>query len=283
MSLVLSNESTGSNFEKKWYAGLANFKILAVNPNKAEFKDILNIDLDTEPSYVGTNANQEKEARIIFHVECTNEGMNFRTRIDYTLTNKTQVSTGGNKMWCNSRGTFQYESTRGKETMKWFWDSEGLREAFDGEREMIEMLSFYFNQTRKTNHIVQLNHIPAMFNGDFSEIKNWLCPENKLDGKGNPREVKMFCGIKPPREEGGKYYQTVWNKAATWSWTTDDTKIIQELENAKSNSKGAFKNIYFGQSPYKLVAITDPSKLEFFTADDPSKLVGAEKDLGLPF
>ncbi len=282
MSFNLNSEPKGS-FEKKYYHGIGNFKVLAVCPNKTEFKNILNIDLDEEPVYISTNNENKKQVKIVIHLECTKEGMTFRARQDFYIVDEEQVSTGGKKQYCNDKGSFSYESTKDNPKMQWLWQSSGLRVAYSGEEHLIGWACSYFNQTKKVNHDIQIQDVKALFTGNLSEIKSWFIEDNKKDQKGEDREVKLAVGIKQiTGDSGTKFVQVVYNRASGRSWS-DNTKIIDELTNHRAN--GGLNSIYYGEGSFELTSVTDPSKLAFFSADNPADLVGSNGvgENGLPF
>lgn len=255
------NESTER--DNKYYTGTENFKVVAINPTKQEMKDLFKIDLKEEPSYISENAEGKKQARITLWLNNADETNSIRTKADFFIVDETKVSSGGKIKFVNEFGGFAYLPADGSvpENMSWY-NTAGLREAKTGEEELTEAIKNWINHSTKRGDKVQLN-VADFLKGDFSQLKGIVC-NNKF---------KLCLGIKQYTDKEGntKFQQVVYTRKTDRAWAKNGEKIYKDLEQYKAN--GGATTIYFGEGNYTLTEVADPSKLEFFGADDPKTLV----------
>lgn len=258
LAIGKTQESTETQEFKK-YVGVGSSFVVAVNPTKKEFEDIIGHEVANDPEYV-VDTDNGKEARIKFVVKTdpnTCNGVEIINQMMFTLRNapaynkdqsKVQViDKYGNSTWANTedaKAGKKLFSTTGKELKI----DSSYRIACVGEPDLIGFLKAYlcvgdaFNYVndswvKKDNaddFLFGLEHIKDYFSGDFSEIKEAIAlqPNNK---------VKLLYGVRTTDE--GKQYQTIATRNGMILHNSAGSKALGKLEkdlvNAKNNGSYA--------------------------------------------
>lgn len=258
LAIGKTQESTETQEFKK-YVGVGSSFVLAINPTKKEFEDIIGHDVANDPEYV-VNTDNGKEARIKFVVKTdpnTCNGIEIINPVMFTLRNapaynKDQsrvqvIDKYGNTTWANpedAKAGKKLFSTTGKELKI----DSSYRIACVGEADLIGFLKAYlcvgdaFNYVndswvKKENaddFIFSLEHVKDYFSGDFSEVKDAIAlqPNNK---------VKLLYGVRTTDE--GKQYQTIATRSGMVLYNSAGSKALGKLEkdlvNAKNNGSYA--------------------------------------------
>lgn len=258
LAIGKTQESTETQEFKK-YVGVGSSFVVAVNPTKKEFEDIIGHEVANDPEYV-VDTDNGKEARIKFVVKTdpnTCNGVEIINQMMFTLRNapaynkdqsKVQViDKYGNSTWANTedaKAGKKLFSTTGKELKI----DSSYRIACVGEPDLIGFLKAYlcvgdaFNYVndswvKKDNaddFLFGLEHIKDYFSGDFSEIKEAIAlqPNNK---------VKLLYGVRTTDE--GKQYQTIATRNGMILHNSAGSKALEKLEkdlvNAKNNGSYA--------------------------------------------
>lgn len=256
LAIGKTQEST-EGFKK--YIGVGSSFVVAVNPTKKEFEDIIGHEVANDPEYV-VNTDNGKEARIRFMVKTdpkTCNGIEIINPVMFTLRNapaynKDQsrvqvIDKYGNTTWANpedAKAGKKLFSTTGKELKI----DSSYRIACVGEADLIGFLKAYlcvgdaFNYVndswvKKENaddFLFSLEHVKDYFSGDFSEVKDAIAlqPNNK---------VKLLYGVRTTNE--GKQYQTIATRSGMVLYNSAGSKALGKLEkdlvNAKNNGSYA--------------------------------------------
>ena len=252
LAIGKTQESTETQEFKK-YVGVGSSFVVAVNPTKKEFEDIIGHEVANDPEYV-VDTDNGKEARIKFVVKTdpnTCNGVEIINQMMFTLRNapaynkdqsKVQViDKYGNSTWANTedaKAGKKLFSTTGKELKI----DSSYRIACVGEPDLIGFLKAYlcvgdaFNYVngswvKKDNaddFLFGLEHIKDYFSGDFSEIKEAIAlqPNNK---------VKLLYGVRTTDE--GKQYQTIATRNGMILHNSAGSKALEKLEKDLANAK----------------------------------------------
>lgn len=254
LAIGKTQESTETQEFKK-YVGVGSSFVVAVNPTKKEFEDIIGHEVANDPEYV-VDTDNGKEARIKFVVKTdpnTCNGVEIINQMMFTLRNapaynkdqsKVQViDKYGNSTWANTedaKAGKKLFSTTGKELKI----DSSYRIACVGEPDLIGFLKAYlcvgdaFNYVngswvKKDNaddFLFGLEHIKDYFSGDFSEIKEAIAlqPNNK---------VKLLYGVRTTDE--GKQYQTIATRNGMILHNSAGSKALEKLEKDLANAKNS--------------------------------------------
>lgn len=252
LAIGKTQESTETQEFKK-YVGVGSSFVVAVNPTKKEFEDIIGHEVANDPEYV-VDTDNGKEARIKFVVKTdpnTCNGVEIINQMMFTLRNapaynkdqtKVQViDKYGNSTWANTedaKAGKKLFSTTGKELKI----DSSYRIACVGEPDLIGFLKAYLcvgdafhyvngSWVKKDNaddFLFGLEHIKDYFSGDFSEIKEAIAlqPNNK---------VKLLYGVRTTDE--GKQYQTIATRNGMILHNSAGSKALEKLEKDLANAK----------------------------------------------
>lgn len=269
--MAFASGSESKDRAKKLYIGVAPVYILAVNPNKTEFENLLNRTLEDAPVYVGEGeigpegAKQKvPQVRIdfIYQTDVEKCGVDFRDRITFFLNKALNYNRDGSKIEViNKYGESTYlpvgciEGTQSiPDNMKWY-DTSGMRPAYIGESALTDFIKAYLNIPNKSfrdskgevrfiknlaDAEARLDKIDSYFRGDISELKSVLAlqPNNR---------VKAMFGVKT--SDDNNQYQAVYTKKFLKNIINDYTKLDEHLQASKN--AGAYGNTEFSATPIK--------------------------------
>ena len=170
------------------YSGLANFKVIAVNPTMDDLHE-LGIMGKKEPNYF-VELRDEEFFKLTFWVK----NADLTTRFEILMNSKERVSKSGKNQWLNAVGQATWSD--GEPEYDWF-KKEGLRKALSGEETLINFTKAWANVANGDE--VSFDTIEKIVEGDPAEVKALLEP---LASNG----VRLLIGVKD-----GKY-QTVYTK-----------------------------------------------------------------------
>lgn len=247
-----SNESTGTF---SLYTGLENFNILEVSPSTKEKWNSLGFNFEQEPNYIGTwkdpNTDKEyKQARLDFVLQNSgNSGHDILTTATYFVVETKVISSTGKTQYTNHYGQFAYlESLENiPSNMSWF-SLEGIRPAFRGEEQLVEMLKNFANVKRGGKCYIEKPS--ALFVGNFSEIREYInaFPNNKVKFlltirlKDDVNDEGIVTGV--------KYYQNVYTRKTERPYSKDFTYLQKDIDEWRMNGGGS--NLEIPEYPYTL-------------------------------
>ena len=198
---IKSNDSTkevaGGGI--KLYSGLANFKVIAVNPTLDELHG-MGIMLKTDPNYF-VDLNGTEYFKLTFWVK--NDDLT--TRFEILMNGSERISQSGKNQYINAIG----QSTWSNDEPEYDWfKKEGLRKALTGEETLINFTKAWANVANGDE--VCYDSISKIVKGDVSEVKALvkLLENNEVrllvgvkDGKYQTVYTKVFGRVKPQRDD----------------------------------------------------------------------------------
>ena len=187
---IKSNDSNVevANGGVKLYSGLANFKVIAVNPTLAELHE-LGIMVKQDPNYF-VDLNGTEYFKLCFWVK--NDDLT--TRFEILMNSEERISKSGKHQWMNNVGQSTWSD--GEPEYDWF-KKEGLRKALTGEETLINFVKQWANVANGDE--AYFESIAKIVKGDVAKVR-------ALVGLLESNEVRLLIGVKD-----GKY-QTVYTK-----------------------------------------------------------------------
>ena len=269
--MAIANGKTSTEpTEVKKYIGVGSVSVLAVNPTKAQIKELMNYEPQEEPVYTGVQEIDGKKvnyARVDFIVKVDNEkyGIDYVGRMTYFIRNQYRKGSNSgkymvldnynNSAWATedtikSKGQVMYSNGPAKLIGEY-------RPAYVGEYELTNFIRQYLviGSAGETNGFDYINgswveksgddlkdcecsftasEIQKMFNGDFTAIRDAIAlqPTNK---------VKVLFGIRTT--DDGKEYQDIYTNYVLRNNASSVTKLQEKVEEAKNNG-GLSNRIY---------------------------------------
>lgn len=255
-------ESTG----RRYFTGVENFKVIAVNPSKAELEAIYGSELKRDPEYLSdqtvsdTDGEREvKQVRFDFFLESEGDE-NIKTRISFYVSDTHHKSQSGKIKVINDFGGSTWltqESIDANEApgnMSWY-NMSGVKIAKRGEEEVIDFLKNLLNLPMKLENLENVaeahakfsdNHWKEFFSGDFSYLKDVV--------KATNNKIGVLLGVKT-KADGGMV-QSVYNRKTLRQYSLTSKRadkfkwLDQSVQESKAN--GAFGNVEFGAMDYTL-------------------------------
>jgi hypothetical protein len=183
------------------YSGIANFKVIAVNPTMEELH-ALDINVKTEPNYSLSTSFGDR-TKLTFWVQ--NDDLT--TKVDILVSSEVrETKAGGKFQWINSIGQSTWADDDGPK-YDW-WKTEGQRKAYIGEETLIFFTKAWANVA--TGDEVSYETIKDIVNGNVKEIKGLISAlkDNMVrvlvgvkDDKYQSIYTKYFGRIKPQRDD----------------------------------------------------------------------------------
>ena len=261
----------------KRYVGLANTRILAINPTKAELEKIYGREITNDPQYIATT-DDGKIARVTFIVETVpedNNNISVINRLVFTLHNTPAYSADKTTVQIiddygnSTRANAETIKNKGELPSNLKIDRATYRVAAKGEADLTAFLKTFLGVPNIMEYkegtwsvgangadgLFKLENVKDYFNGDFSEIKQAIAvqPNNK---------IKLLYGV---RSTDNKTYQEICAHQDFMfpHWINFGTKT---LEKAASNllsckTRGMFANIDYKICPLQEWSLT-PTNLD---------------------
>lgn len=246
----------------KRYKGVAPCFIKAVNPNKAEFENLFNAQLEDEPSYVGkvdVDGTEVPNVRLSFVLQPDVEKVGFKVgpqnmalflqkrpwyNKDHT---KVQViDKYGRTAWVTIEQAKNHEIpvySNGPANI-----DKDYRPAYVGEAELTDLLKVYLNIPNAMKYVngswtpadnlqdceARLENIDRLFKGDFSEIREAIAlqPLNK---------VKVLFGVRTT--DDNRQYQSFYTQMFLRNNVSDYSRLDKDVQERKLN--GAYPTTEF--------------------------------------
>lgn len=179
-----SEEITTKEFNL--HAGVIKYKVIAINPNKQEMKDILGIDSPEEPVYVREGKEEGTKQYLMYfwlgnlpYIINNPDGTStkvaedeFRLPLIFGISDQLGESKDGTKkLFINKFGESIYAESIDfiKENYEWF-SSEGLRQAYLGESGFYDFHKYYANlkmsRNEKDENCLGTEDIKQLFTND---------------------------------------------------------------------------------------------------------------------
>lgn len=250
----------GEGMQRKLYAGAENFKVVAVNPTKAELEALYGREINFDPEYIGTtkvsDSDGEREVtqiRIDFYL--SNEEDTVTTKLQFYVGDTHHKSQTGKYKVINSFGKdtwLDQDSIKSKQVpdnMSWY-SADGVKVAKRGEVELISFLVNLLNLPFNLDKVSDVSEAYAkidkdewvkIFNGDVSLLRSVVGSTNN--------KVGVLLGVKTKGD--GKLVQASYNRHTLRQYVIAGTRadkfkyILKDLDEAVA--AGAFGNVNFGE------------------------------------
>jgi len=261
MSNFGKGQEVGEGGTRKLFTGAENFKVVAINPTKAELEAIYGRELNYDPEYTGTttvsDGDGEREVnqiRLDFYL--SNEDVNnpINTKASFYVADTHHKSQTGKVKVINDYGRTTWltkeDITSGDAPANMTWYSmQGVKVAKRGEEEVIDflvnLLNLPFDLTKvddKSDAYAKISkeEWKAILGGDVSIFKGVLASTNN--------KIGVVLGVKT-KADGGQM-QTIFSRKTLRQYTLHGKKadrfkwILKDIHDAKAN--GAFGNVEFG-------------------------------------
>ena len=266
MGFGKSNEvSEGSS--RKFYTGVENFKVTAVNPSKAEIEDIYGREINYEPEYLGTQNVQDSDGerevdqiKIDFFLSNEDVDNPISTKATFYVAKTHHKSQTEKIKVINDFGKTAWVSedhARSKttpENMSWY-NVSGMKVAKRGEEELVDFIANLLNLPWDANKVsdpsemhakFETEHWEQMFKGDFSYL------QSIIDGTNN--KVGLALGVKVADDQTMR--QEVYRKKSLRQFTMHSSKPTKFLYLDKSitetKANGGYGTTDFGPDDYTL-------------------------------
>ena len=291
----------GEGMQRKLYAGAENFKVVAVNPTKAELEVLYGREINFDPEYIGTtkvsDSDGEREVpqiRLDFYL--SNEEDTVTTKLQFYVGDTHHKSQTGKYKVINSFGRDTWldqdaiKSKQVPDNMSWY-SADGVKVAKRGEVELISFLVNLLNLPFNLDKVSDVSEAYAkidkdewvkIFNGDVSLLRSVVGSTNN--------KVGVLLGVKTKGD--GKLVQASYNRHTLRQYVIAGTRkdkfkyILKDLDEAVA--AGAFGNVNFGERDLILrefeitpteVSTENTNQLDVFaTADANTDSVSADAD-----
>lgn len=171
MAINVNSSETKFFSESVLYTGIANVKVLAINPDLSQLQEI-GYNFKSEPVYLSENDEGIKKVRIDVYVG--NEKV--KTKLVFFLENKDNKSKkSGASEYTNSFAQNSWGQTAADCTSKVgkngkpFFKDDGVRVAKTGEVGLYQFLADWLNINPDDS--IMLDKFQALFQGDYKELQ----------------------------------------------------------------------------------------------------------------
>lgn len=206
-------------FSKK--VGLFEAKVIAINPDAEEYKEILNIELKEDSKaleYLGTSNDGNTTLRTDVWLEDVKSKE--KLKVTFFLENKEKVNKDGTKkQYINSIGTCSW-SDDPNNLPSWF-TSRDYRVAFVGEEELYNFLRTWLGNLdyRDAETTLSLDWKKLM-KGNVKDLKD------QIDGEWCTNVVALATVKTVIKDDETKEYQGVYNKAFLPAYSIKQFRLV---------------------------------------------------------
>ena len=265
MSAFGKQQEVGDSVEYKLFTGVENFRVVALNPTKAELEEMYGRELNFDPEYIGETEVEDgadkrtvPQVRLDFYL--ANEDDSITTKLQYYVANTFHKSQTGKFKSVNIYGRDAWLTEGALKTGKlpdnmYWYNAEGVKIAKRGEVEtlsfLINLLNLPYDPTKADDasdcHAqISKEDWVKIFEGDFSMLRGII------DSCNN--KIGVLLGVKTKTD--GKLVQTTFNRSTLRQYVKGQTKagkykyLLKDLHEAQAN--GAFGNVDFGNDSLEL-------------------------------
>jgi hypothetical protein len=249
----------GEGIQRKLYTGAENFKVVGVNPTKAELEAMYGREINFDPEYIGvtkvSDSDGEREVpqiRLDFYL--SNEDESVTTKLQFYVANTHHKSQTGKYKVINAFGRDTWldedaiKTKQVPDNMQWY-SADGVKVAKRGEVELVSFLVNLLNLPFNLDKVEDKSEAYAsiskeewvkIFAGDFTLLKNITQSTNN--------KIGVLLGVKTKGD--GKLVQTTFNRHTLRQYIIPSIKkdnfkyILKDLDEAVA--AGAFGNVDFG-------------------------------------
>lgn len=249
----------GEGIQRKLFTGAENFKVVGVNPTKAELETLYGREINFDPEYIGktkvSDSDGEREVpqiRLDFYL--ANEENTVTTKLQFYIADTHHKSQTGKYKVINSFGRDTWldqdaiKTKQVPDNMSWY-NADGVKVAKRGEVELISFLVNLLNLPWDLSKVDDVSEAYAkidkeewikIFAGDVTLLRN------VVDSTNN--KIGVLLGVKTKGD--GKLVQTTYNRHTLRQYVVAGTRvdkfkyILKDLDEAVA--AGAFGNVDFG-------------------------------------
>lgn len=206
---VQNQAETAVNFMR--FIGLANLSVIAINPTKAEFKQLFNRELEQEPNYL----DPQHGRKVVFYLKgegnaLLKDGSKAVKEINAThtvfLKNEIEMNKAGNKkVYTDNFGNAVFMSEEEKNAQKFKMDYASLRLAYRGESDLLNFMKAYAAPAKEQQFFIP-DIAQIIATGNVTTLRHAIASANKY---GNT--IRALLGIRTSAANG-KQYQTIYKK-----------------------------------------------------------------------
>lgn len=262
---------------RKYYTGIQNFTVTAVNPSKEELEKLWGREIQFDPEYISkktvSDADGEREVsqvRLDFYITSSGAEV-INTKATFYISNTHHKSQTNKLKVINAYGKDAWISEadiKAKQVpsnMQWF-DTNGMKVAKRGEVELIDFLKNLLNIAMNLDKLVNKEDGYArvtpeewadIFNGDYTMLRDLVKTTNN--------KVGLALGVKTSSDNSLR--QVVYTKKALRQFVLDSTKadkfkwIAKDILEAQAS--GSLAQVDFGPVDYSLREFTiQPTALD---------------------
>lgn len=265
--MKIDNRSNDEGGSRKLYTGLANMKVVAINPTMSELTE-LGYNPQQEPEYISVTPEGNAKVVIDFFLKHEETGMIAKRR--FWLENRDRDTRAGDKKeYINNYG--QTTFVESIDVLQQWFGKEGARPAKVGEGQLIRFIAAWANvnpyaDAAGNRGMCYFEDVTKLFTNDLSEIREIF------DQIKDDNEVKVLLNVITTDE--GKTYQDVYmhhfDRAAS--------KSTKAWENALANDYTQCKGDYQNSLEFKEYV---PKPVE--TTDTPDVASGVTEDVEAPW
>lgn len=186
----------------KLFTGIAQLRVIALNPTQEELKK-LGFNPQKEPEYKGKTDDDKDRIRLDFYVECLEIGSKesgfYKTKITFFMSDEERLSQSNKNQLINNFGQTSWQE---KDALPTWFKTEGLRNAYNGEEDVINFIRVLANV--KSDGEAYFEDPSKIAKGNITELTKLL---------KNPKiKDNTFLGLLMVTESQGNSYQAVHNK-----------------------------------------------------------------------
>lgn len=249
----------GDSIVRKYYTGVQNFEVTAINPTKGELEKMYGRDINYDPEYIGTTtvtdgAGEREVTQIRLDFFLRNEIEDLSLKASFYLVDTFHKGQSGKFKVINDFGNTTWlteediKSGDVPENMQWY-NKSGMKIAKRGEEEVIDFLKNLLNLPIDLSKVTDVTtayarfpkeELVKIFAGDVSMLSKVILNTNN--------KIGLLLGVKTKADNG--MVQAVYNRKTLRQYIMNSTKadkfkyIQKDLAEAKAN--GAYGNVEFG-------------------------------------
>tara|TARA_R110000868_G_scaffold195665_2_gene441342 strand:+ start:245 stop:1153 length:909 start_codon:yes stop_codon:yes gene_type:complete len=212
-------------FTKK--VGLFEAKVIAINPDAEEFKEVLGFELKEDSKaldYLGTSKDGNTSLRVDVWLQDVKSGEKFKTT--FFLENKEKENKDGTKkQYINSIGGCSWADDANN-LAQWFTARE-YRVAFVGEEDLYNFMRTWLGELdyRDAETVLQIDW-KRLMKGNVKDLKE------QINGEWCTNIVALATIKTVIKDEDSKEYQGVYNRAFLPAYALKQFRLVNYMDSA---------------------------------------------------
>lgn len=222
MSTIGGKKKEVSNLpEFKKRVGLFEARVIAINPDAEDYKEVLEIELKEDSKaleYLSVNKDGNTSLRVDFWIQEIKNGDKFK--VTFFLENKEKENKDGSKLqYINSVGVCSWAEDT-SDLPKWFVEKD-YRPAFVGEEDLYNFVRTWLGNLdyRHEDTILDLDWKKLM-KGNLKNLKS------EIDGEWCTNVVALATIKTVVKDGDAKEYQNIYNRAFLPAYTLKQFRLV---------------------------------------------------------